>query len=245
MRRNLRLTLLLTAALALPISAATAQASGAPMAMLDDHELTLPAPVTMEQAAADAFDAAIQTTATDRSGFALGELEPTAPAELQFAALSEDELGAQRGGFMTPLGVEVGFGAIIRTTIDGALALETKMTWTENGAETSQSFGAPMSASTAASISATGGINLGPASGWSGIVSPGDGGATAVMHDLSDHAISSLIVNTANNRVIKQDTEINLQIPDFAAFQAETLSDQLRLRLNDSMGAALAAGLPK
>lgn len=42
------------------------------------------------------------------------------------------ELEAERGGLQTPFG-EINFGAVMRTIIDGQIALETQLIWTPNG----------------------------------------------------------------------------------------------------------------
>ena len=109
------------AALLLP-GAATASDVGSSddlmAAYFGDHEISLAAPVSAPVAAAAA--AATQAPDYDLSA-SLAVQDPLAQPD-QFAALSDEELGGQRGGFMTPLGLEVGFGAIVRTTIDGALA---------------------------------------------------------------------------------------------------------------------------
>ncbi len=159
-------------------------------------------------------------------------------------ALNDAQLAEVRGGFMTPLGVDIGFGAVVRTTIDGVLALETRMSWTANGAETTNAAGAPTDPAQVNDLATAGGINLGPASGWRGIVSPGDGGATAALHDLSQNSISSLIVNTASNRNIRQETEITLNIPEFADLQSGIMAEQAGLRMQDAVGAAITNALP-
>jgi hypothetical protein len=243
MHRYAPLSALIAAALLLPGVVAAADMSGAVTtdamaSYFGGQELSLAPAVNAPVAAAAA--SATRAPAFDMSA-TLAVQDPMASPD-QFAALSDDELGGQRGGFMTPLGLEIGFGAIVRTTIDGALALETKMTWTDQGAVTEITGGALTP--NVAAAAAAGGINLDPTTNWTGVVKPGDGGSTAVLTDLGQNFFSSVVINTANNREISQNTQINLDIPGFAAAQQQMIGQQLQLRLNDAMSTALNQTLP-
>jgi hypothetical protein len=230
------------AALLLP-SAATAADVGSPADLMavyfGDQEISLAAPVNAPAAAA----AAAATRAPDYDLSAnLAVQDPLAQPD-QFATLSDEELSGQRGGFMTPLGLEVGFGAIVRTTIDGALALEQTLTVTDQGVVRDVTAGALTPDLVAAA--AAGGINLDPSANLAGVVSPGaDGGATAVLTDVGNNFLNSLVINTANNRQVTQDTQINLNIPAFSSFQQTAMGAQMLLRFDQELGSALAASLP-
>src|SRR5919106_727635 len=54
-----------------------------------------------------------------------------------FESLADEEMAAQRGGFSWQ-GVQIGLGAQIRTYLDGELVLQTTISWTDTGAQTSQ-----------------------------------------------------------------------------------------------------------
>ena len=147
--------------------------------------------------------------------------EPATPHEI---ALAETDLDSERGGFLTPLGLDIGFGAVVRTTVDGVLALESRLTWdTKGGAqEPVVTAGQPTAPDDLLAAAAAGGIQLDPdAKGWNGVVLPGSNGATAVLQQLNSNGISNLTINTADNRVIEQTTDINLNIPGLEAFQAQ------------------------
>jgi hypothetical protein len=58
------------------------------------------------------------------------------------ARLPESQLDDMRGGFILQDGVSIGLGAIVRTTVDGALALETQLVWQQEGAVITQQLGA-------------------------------------------------------------------------------------------------------
>lgn len=57
------------------------------------------------------------------------------------AALSDDELADMRGGFLTAGGAQFDFGASIKTMVNGQLALQTSLQWTDAGAVTRQLTG--------------------------------------------------------------------------------------------------------
>jgi hypothetical protein len=123
--------------------------------------------------------------------------------------LNEAALDEYRGGLMTSTGLEIGFGALVRTFVDGQLALETQLTWTDQGAQTVQTLGA----------------SPGPG-GWTELPSP-TGGATSVMHDLSEGRIASIVINTANDRFIRQETDIALHLPQLAEMQQRMAAERV------------------
>lgn len=142
--------------------------------------------------------------------------------------LVDAQLADQRGGLRTPDGLEFGFGAVVRTFVDGALALQTEVTWTDQGpVEQTRAVGAegPASAST---------------SGWQGLVLPGDGGSTTVLHQLDGDGVRNVILNTANNRGLRQETEVTLNVPALAELQRDAVAAQMNLRLDEAVAAALA-----
>ncbi|MDP3660473.1 hypothetical protein [Phenylobacterium sp.] len=162
--------------------------------------------------------------------------EPAASGGL---ALAEADLEGERGGFMTPLGLDIGFGAVVRTTIDGAVALESRLTWdTQTGAKAPEILqGAPTA--DLAGAAAAGGIKLGDTSGWNGVVIPGSGGATAVLQQLNGGGITNLTLNTANDRTIEQHTDITLTIPGFDALTADMMRSRVGSNMQSSLDLAL------
>lgn len=149
--------------------------------------------------------------------------------------LGEPELAGETGGLATPTGMDIGFGAVVRTFVDGELALESTLTWTTGGAEKAVTAGAEarlLDNAAAAGLAAPGG-------GWQGVVLPGNGGETTVLQNVDDGRIASLVVNTANNRDVRQDITVSLDIPNLAQLQSGFAADQLQLRLQDAVGSAL------
>jgi hypothetical protein len=156
--------------------------------------------------------------------------------------LTTDELGEIRGGLQTPNGVEFGFGAVVRTYVDGSLALQTRLTWTETGPL--RTLEAGMLTSDLAAKAALAGIVLSGDGQLQGLLIPGDGGVTAVTHSITGAHIAQMVVNNANNRNIRQSTEITLSLPDFAQLQKSIAFQTMDLHLGAAVGAALrdAAG---
>lgn len=148
--------------------------------------------------------------------------------------LTDEELAAERGGLQLPTGLEVGFGASVRTYIDGALVLETQLVWTDQGAMQTQSL------PSAAAQAGGGGIALQDgAAVLPGLLVPGDGGSTAVLHDLSSGRLANIVVNTANNRDIRQEMRVDLAIPELSQFQQAAIQDRANLRMLDAANVAL------
>jgi hypothetical protein len=149
--------------------------------------------------------------------------------------MAAEELEREVGGFQTPSGLEVGFGAEVRTYVDGQLALQTHLTWTDQGAVQTT---AAANGSTDLSDAAGGGIHIFGAPG-TGLYLPGDNGGTVVLHGLDSDQISGLIFNTADNRDIRQEVNVMLNVPDLTQFQKDVAGQQLDLRLQETIGRAL------
>lgn len=148
--------------------------------------------------------------------------------------LATDELEREVGGFQTPGGLEIGFGAEVRTYVDGKLALQTHLTWTDQGAV--QTTGAANGGDLSGAAGA--GIHVDGAPG-TGLYLPGDNGGTVVLHGLDGDHISGLILNTADNRDIRQEVNVTLNVPDLTQFQKDVAGQQFDMRLQDTIGRAL------
>lgn len=147
--------------------------------------------------------------------------------------LSDAELAAERGGIKLPTGLEVGFGASVRTFVDGALVLETRLVWTDQGAVQTQAPSAVGPGGQGVTLS-------GGAESLPGVVVPGDGGSTAVLHELDAARIANIVVNTANNRDIRQEVHIDLAIPELSQFQQSALQARANAQMVDAVNARLA-----
>lgn len=143
------------------------------------------------------------------------------------------DLDETRGGLRTPDGIEFGFGAVVRSFVDGQLALETRVTWTDQGPV--QTVGdAGLSALAADTALPDGG------DGWRGLVVPGEGGTTTFLQRLDDGSVRNVILNTANNRDLRQETEVTLNIPELTTLQRDAVAAQVGARLDQAVSAALS-----
>ena len=164
------------------------------------------------------------------AGLAGGLWLAAASAAAAAAPLSDPELAAQRGGIMTPTGLDIGFAANVRTYVDGQLALETRLTWTDKG---------PVTETTGALAGATA---AGLPSGWSAVLPGLTGGSTQILQDLSSGRIASVIVNSASNRNIRQDTDITLTLPRLQELQRGFAAGRIASNLQGALSLALPSG---
>jgi hypothetical protein len=151
-------------------------------------------------------------------------------AEDGLTPLTIDELREQVGGLRTPTGIEFGLGAIITTYVDGQQALQSHLTWTDQGVvETTD--GGSLAGAAGAGIHVDGSVP--------GLYLPGQNGGTVVLHDLGDGRIGSVVLNTADNRDIRQETVINLDIPQLQQLQQDYAGQKFQMNLQDSVSRAL------
>ncbi|HTM79637.1 hypothetical protein [Asticcacaulis sp.] len=151
-------------------------------------------------------------------------------AEDTLTPLTPEELREQVGGLRTPTGIEFGLGAIITTYVDGQQALQSHLTWTDQGVvETTD--GGSLAGAAGAGIHVDGSVP--------GLYLPGQNGGTVVLHDLGDGRIGSVVLNTADNRDIRQETVINLDIPQLQNLQQDFANQKLEMNLQDSLSRAL------
>ncbi|MBI5040607.1 MAG: hypothetical protein HZB57_05235 [Gammaproteobacteria bacterium] len=179
--------------------------------------------------------------------------------ELQ--VISTDELQALRGGFEFA-GLQFDFGANLRTFVDGRLALETIIKYTETGvltqhlpasptntpgrtapAPTVAGTGSPATTSPPATGNAAGGgtqgsvqvlgagqgpspadlylpnIDLSAMKDATGVLINDRKGAVLALHEATRDRITSMVVNQATGRDIRQEVDINVTIQNFRQFQ--------------------------
>jgi hypothetical protein len=176
----------------------------------------------------------------------LAALLAPAPARAQDPRpMSMDELADARGGFIVANGVTLGFGATVRTFVDGQLALESRLTWTETGAVTEHSGGLEGAADLASAIDAAlaQGLDLEGLQNGQGLLLSDASGATALVHNLRNGSIQNLIVNNASGRDLRQEIEITLTLPDLASMQRQYSFDRIGSQIGQDMNSALLQAL--
>lgn len=156
--------------------------------------------------------------------------------------LADSELAEQRGGFRWE-GVDVGLGAEIRTYLNGDLALQTNISWTPAGAETTQWASAVLTPAAAAQLQAgiltSGGITMRVGDETVFLANEGQ---TAIIHR-TDGAVQNVLINRASNVTGRQEVDAVLDLGNFSQFQ-ERLGDlRIGQAVADAVGQATIGSL--
>ena len=138
------------------------------------------------------------------------------PEAGQSVRLDDEALDSARGGLSTPMGFDIGFGATVRTYVDGSLALETRLTWTAEGAVSQRVF--ESAAATALTPNRSEGGASAPVT-----VAPG----SVVIHDLAANRIASVLMNSGSDRQIRQETDVTLHLPQLPDLQQRLATERL------------------
>jgi hypothetical protein len=150
--------------------------------------------------------------------------------------LSNGELNGLRGGYISAGGFTFDFGVKLETLVDGTLALASTLNLSGDGVTKTTTANLPGVVPLAEA--ATRLTNLQNITG-DGLVLEGNGGVTVLVQDLSLDSIRNLVVNTANDRHIVQNTDITLIVPNLDDLtKAASFSD-----LTSSLSHALDVGL--
>ena len=139
--------------------------------------------------------------------------------------IANEELADLRGGLLFAGGIAFDFGATVRTTIDGQPALETRLTWTPDGVVIED-----------LSVLAGGPI---PEFNGFGLTLADATGTTLVGHRFLDGELQGFIINTGDNRNIRQEMDITLTLPGFEAIQRDMITDRLGFRITADMADSL------
>ncbi|MBN9319890.1 MAG: hypothetical protein BGN86_10515 [Caulobacterales bacterium 68-7] len=147
---------------------------------------------------------------------ALATIPAVASAEVE--TVSEAALDDMRGGFNLN-GLNIGFGVDLRSFVDGALVMESRLTMDpQQAGATVQNVASQMLTPQAlADIGARVNAGLSGAGMSFGAATP-DG--ITVLHHLGDGQLSNVLINTADNRDLRQEIAITLTLPGFGDTQA-------------------------
>lgn len=180
-------------------------------------------------------------TAQDMSAAA-----PTVVSRMPSAApLNPAELADLRGGFLIAGGIQLDFGAVVRTYVDGQLALESRLQWTDQGAVTTQNLGsAPGTVDLAGAMDQAlkAGLDIEALSSGQGVLLADGSGATALIQNIGRDGIQNVIVNNADGRNLRQEVEINLALPQLDSLQAGSMRDRLTTQMSNDLAAASLLG---
>lgn len=154
------------------------------------------------------------------------------------SALPDADLEGARGGFTILGGQELNFSAVMRSYVDGSMVLESRVSVGDQGRLLSSSAtGEPLAASMLDGLAAAG-LTLGTsADGSPTYVS--DDNKTVFVHRAADGQLANLLVNTASQRDLRQETALTLDLPGFDVTQsamreslaARALANDLRTAL--------------
>jgi len=149
--------------------------------------------------------------------------------------MADDEMGALRGGLAITPGLEVNFGAVITTYVNGAPALTTNLTWTDTGQLVSQTIGAIGQSLDQLTPALRAELGIDGLAGANGVVISDADGVTALVHNVTEGALQNIILNTAAGRDLRQDVDVTLTLPGFEAVQASMLLERIGIRLDEDM----------
>ncbi|XKE45545.1 hypothetical protein LG302_19730 [Halomonas organivorans] len=173
------------------------------------------------------------------SAWALNEALPKGPGILSGAThdiyyrgevLPDDGMADLRGGFSLA-GMELSFGAKLTTLINNAIRYETEIAFTRAGAEIisrtlTQGAGAgnvtlvgPDQAIGAGDI--MGGLNLRGLADFSGVlVSDGNGGMVAALHQITRNAIINTLSTTASGQSVDNHIDVSIHVRNIGEIRA-------------------------
>lgn len=157
---------------------------------------------------------------------ALFTVAPTARADA-FADLeivADSAMDEMRGGFSVD-GVNFGIGADVRTLVDGVLALQTQVTWSQAGAAVASQVGE--------------GFRQGADSNSVSTASDASGGIQ-ISHMTMPGNVINLLVNSESNRIIEQRAEYTITLYGFEANQAGWVGDLAAFRILTDLGDVIA-----
>lgn len=148
--------------------------------------------------------------------------------------IADTEMEELRGGFEIN-GIEIGFGALVTSYVNGQPVLTTQLTWTDAGAivnDTVSGLGQRLNDMPANARAALGLDGLEDAEG---VVIEDSAGVTALVHNIADGALQSIIINNASDRTLSQDIDVTLTLPGFDATQGALQLERFGIRLEDDM----------
>ncbi|MDE2462504.1 MAG: hypothetical protein KGO02_02135, partial [Alphaproteobacteria bacterium] len=173
------------------------------------------------------------------------------------STVSDDQLAGSRGGFMVE-GVDINFGAIVKTVVNGAVVLETQLTAT-NGALVAVQSGPATTSSTP--IPGSPQINVrvvnntvvaegtlvpgqnGPSTYTSGVVITSPGGSSAAVSTFDPSRIVNVVSSNDSNQNITQQMEINVTLSNYSALKSQIQLSQLATNVTNNVQSALATSI--
>jgi hypothetical protein len=155
--------------------------------------------------------------------------------------ITDGELSEQRGGFVYQ-GVDINFGAEIRSYIGNELVMQTNFNWTDLQANVEHTVSTELTPATLAAVQAgmLNGAGLSMRIGNNNIYVTNEGQTAFVQR--ADGTLQNIILNSANNVVLRQEIDANLNLSNFAPFQNAAMTGQIVSALSNMASTALTMG---
>jgi len=148
--------------------------------------------------------------------------------------MEDAEMEDLRGGFNIG-GMEIGFGAVVTSTLNGVPVMTTNLTITDTGAvvqQTMHTVGENLGSLTPEQLSALGLAGL---EGLSGVVINTESGLTAFVHNATNGTLQNITVNTASDQEIVQTIDVMLTLPGFEHIQSEFAIERFGMQISDDL----------
>jgi len=148
--------------------------------------------------------------------------------------MAADDLAANRGGIAIN-GIEINFGAVVTTFVNGVPAMTTTLTVTDIGAIVEQAvgdIGQSIDDMTPEQLEALG---LGGLEGSGGIVIDDADGVTALVHNVTNGALQNIIINSATGRDLSQEIDVTVELPGFELMQAQLLVESFGIQISEDL----------
>lgn len=155
--------------------------------------------------------------------------------------IDDAEMDDLRGGFNVG-GIEIGFGAIVTSTLNGVPVMTTQLNVTDTGTvvqQTMNNVGQNLASLTPEQLAALG---LSAFAGLNGIVVNSESGITAFVHNVTNGSLQNILVNTATGQDIEQNIDVTLTLPGFEYIQQQLALEHFGMRISDDLQ-AVAIGL--
>lgn len=153
--------------------------------------------------------------------------------------MDEADMAAHRGGFEID-GLQINFGAVITTYVNGMPALTTTMTWTDVGSFVQQTVGDI--GEQVQSLTAEQRQALGLPDTANGVVINDASGVTTLVHNITEGSLQNIIVNNASGRDLSQNIDVTLELPGFSTMQNSLLLEHLGMQLQNDLNSFVAPG---
>ncbi len=159
----------------------------------------------------------------------------TAAPDRNRLAISDEELGDLRGGFLDANGLAFDFGARVRTFVNGALALQTELVWTPAGALSTTSLSDEV-----AGITGPAGATIGQALS-DAAASAGFTTGAVVVQRVQNGLPQNFVFNAASNQNIRQEIDVTITMP--ISQQLSIAQDQMGIHIGSDADVSFIGAL--